>query len=123
MVLESEQRVAGVLRDVHAKNDVAYILTSRSRDWIVLSQSLPLLAAWVNEKLACDEQWDKVSVTGLFESLNRTGGRNGGWHKGRFRVRSVPLADSGDAFEVARGEYANAAIVQGMPFRYLTVRG
>ena len=102
---------AATRKDRYSKKEVAYVLTDRSGEWTVLCHSIPRLAQWVNEHLSCGDDWDRVSVTGLWEALNKTGGRHGGWHKGRFRVRSVPLQESGAAFDDARSRSQNAAVV------------
>ena len=118
--LGSSQHLASVAKDYHAKKDVVYLMMCRNHDYLVMTQSLPLLAKWVNDNLSCGEQWDRVTVTGLHNCLNCTDGRNGGWHKGRFRVRTLPLATSRDEFEAAREGFSKAVIVAGMPRRYHT---
>ena len=110
--LAPQQRLVGRLpKDRFAKKDVAYLVTDRSREWILICQSLPLLVTWINTNLSSGEQWDRVSLSGMFENLDRTDGRHGGWHKGRFRVSSLPLSDSNEVFNAMRVEYKNAAIV------------
>ena len=111
VIVGPREHLRGVPRDAFAKKNVAYIVVDRSQDWVVLCQSLPLIARWINANLSSGEAWDRVSTTGLFENLNRSGGRNGGWHKGRFRVTSVPLEESVDAFERMRKDRRHAAIV------------
>ena len=122
MLLDSSTRLVRVHRDFASKKDIVYLVVDRSREWVILCQSLPLVVKWINENISNGDSWDRVTVTGLFESLNRTDGRNGGWHKGRFRVCSVPLTQSRDVFEGVRTNYANAAVVSGMPNRYETLR-
>eukprot|EP00966_Prymnesium_polylepis_P162011 3744152-Prymnesium_polylepis.2 len=112
VLFKPQQRLSGqVPKDQFAKKNVAYIVVDRDQDWVILCQSLPLLTRWINKNLSSGEKWDKVSTTGLFENLNRSGGRNGGWHKGRFRISSVPLDKSRDEFERMRKGRAKAAIV------------
>lgn len=119
-VLLPHQHITEVRKDRAAKKDVVYLVTTRSKDWIVLAQSIPLLCKWINVNLSNGEPWDKVSVTGLFESLDRTDGRYGGWHKGRFRIQSVPLQECACRFEEARSDYKRAAVVAGSPESYAT---
>ena len=112
VIVKPHQYLSGsVPKDRFAKKNVAYIATDRGQDWVILCQSLPLLAKWINANLSCGEPWDKVSTTGLFENLNRSGGRNGGWHKGRFRVLSMPIEKSKDVFDSLRKAHTHAAIV------------
>jgi hypothetical protein len=116
------QRLASVRRDFAAKKDVVYIVESKSKDLILLCQSIPLVAQWINDHMSNGEPWDHVSVTGLFESVNRRddNGRFGGYHKGKFRVRSVPLDQASDVFESVRTGYEKALVVAGAPHRYET---
>ena len=110
--LNPHQRLASLPRDKYVKHDVAYLLVDRTQECCVLAQSLPLLAKWVNQNVSSGDRCDRVSLTGLHENLNRpTDCRNGGWHKGRYRVTSMPLADSAEAFDAARREHNHAAII------------
>ena len=118
VVLSSTQRLARAHRT--AKRDVAYLVVDRQREWAILAMSLPKLARFINDNLSSGQAWDRVSVTGLFESLNREDGRHGGWHKGRYRVRRMPLADSAPEFEAVRARCAHAAVVAARPTGFVT---
>tara|TARA_B110001452_G_C14904155_1_gene316018 strand:- start:57 stop:449 length:393 start_codon:yes stop_codon:yes gene_type:complete len=112
ILIGEKQRLHGSLpKDRYAKKDVAYIVIDRAQGWVVLSQSLPLMTKWLNSNLSSGEKWDTVSTTGLFENMNRTDGRHGGFHKGRFRIISVPLAKSREVFETLRKGKEKSAIV------------
>ena len=112
LVLTPDQQLAGLLkRDFHSKKDRAYVLTDRSNEWTVMCQSLPLLTRWVNDHLSTGEKWDKVSLTGVFQNINQTGGRNGGYLKGKFRICSMPLAEAIDYFNVIRKTCRNAVVI------------
>ena len=117
VVLTPRQVLTRVGKDAHAKRDVAYLVQDRQREVAILAQSLPLLVRYINEHVSC-EAWDRVSVAGMHENLGRTDGRHGGWHKGRYRVRRVPLAQSGAAFEAERRECARSVLVGGRPGGY-----
>ena len=90
-VLRAGERLAGVSKDRYSKRDVAYVVTDRTGEWVLLSQSLPRVVRYINAHVG--EPWERVSVSGLHECLDRTDKRNG-WHKGRWRIVSVPLARS-----------------------------
>ena len=110
--LNSHQRLGFLPRDSYSKKDVAYLMTDRTMDACCLSQSLPLIVKWVNENVSSGEKWDRVSLTGLFENMNRGDkSANGGWHKGRYRITSMPLADCTSAFESARQGHKRAVII------------
>ena len=78
--------------------------------WIVMGQSLPAMAKFINANIS-EGPWSNATVTGLFENINREGSRNGGYHKGRYRISSVPLEHARDVFEVTRQDYIRAAVV------------
>ena len=111
ILLRPEQQLAGALpKDRWSKTSTAYIAVDRTHDFAVYSMSLPLMASWINDNLSC-EYCDKVTATALFKNLNRIDGRHGGWVKGKYRVISMPLDQSKDAFEAVRRNCKQAAIV------------
>jgi len=109
--LNPHERLGALAKDAHAKKDVAYMLEDRSHEWAVLAQSLPLLAQFVNECVSNGERCERLSVTGLFENLNRRDGASGGWVKGRYRVTSVSRNAAVAEFEAIRHVHNHAAIV------------
>ena len=122
LVLPRTQRLTTVGRDYHAKRKVVYLVEERSGLILLLGQSLPRIVDYINTYLSSGDHWDRATVTGIFESIDRTDGRNGGWHKGRFRTRAVPIEEASDAFEAARADFETAAIVTGKPTLYHTVK-
>ena len=112
------QRLARIHRDFATKKDVCYLAESRHKDLLLLCQSIPLLAQFINSNLSNGESWDKVSVAGLFDAVNRRGGRHGGYHKGKFRISSIPLDEASNMLESVRGDYERAVVVAGSPHRY-----
>ena len=121
VVLTSEQSLKGVRKERHAKRrsdrDVAYLVVDRLGEWTLLGQKLPLLTAWINEH-AAGAECDRVSVNGLWSNLDRSDGRVGGWHKGRWRINAVDLERASDAFESKRASSAKAALIAGEPSCY-----
>ena len=59
----------------------------------------------------------RVNTVGLWEIINQTSGRVGGWHKGRFRVMSIDLESAPERFEEARRKHEQAAVIGLCPFR------
>ena len=113
--LPSSKRLASVRKEWHTRKrdgkDVVYLAVSRDREWAILTQKLPLLASYINENLTDGSPWSRVTTNGLWENVDRTGGRVGGWHKGMWRVASLDLGAACDAFENARRAASKAAIV------------
>jgi hypothetical protein len=56
------QRLASVRRDFAAKKDAVCIVESKTKDLILLCQSIPLVAQWINDHMSNGEAWDRVSV-------------------------------------------------------------
>ena len=68
------QRLARIHRDFATKKDVCYLAESRHKDLLLLCQSIPLLAQFINSNLSNGESWDKVSVAGLFDAVEGVDG-------------------------------------------------
>jgi hypothetical protein len=120
--LAPTQRLAGVQKEPHAKRRrgaaVAYLVVDREGEWAILGQKLHLLSRWINDHVVDGSPWARVSTTGLWGSVDRTDGRHGGWHKGRFRIRSVCLERAIEEWEATRTAYAKSAIVADQPSCY-----
>jgi hypothetical protein len=107
--LSPNQHLTRVYRDRSAKGFV-YLVRSRDNSCLIMSQSLPLVCRFINQRLS-NEACDSVSVTSFHDNLNRTDGRNGGYVSGRWRVRSLPLAQAGAEFERERSLFESAVVV------------
>ena len=112
--------MSGVASDLSSKKDVCYLAESRNNELLLICQSIPLLAQFINNNLSNGESWDKVSITGLFDAMGRRDGRYGGYHKGKFRVRCVPLAHAAEQLESIRGTFVKALVIAGDPQSYET---
>ena len=114
LFLGPSQRLVGVQREWHTRKrngkDVCWLLLDRHGKVVCMAQRIRALSEWVNENLAT-EPWTKVSTSGLYDLADVEEGRIGGFHKGRWRLMSVDLADASDTFERTRSGYEQAAIV------------
>ena len=121
-VLHDDQRLVNVQKDFGQgrKNTCAYIVCDRCHEWILLGQSIPALTRFINKHIS-DGPWSDASVTGLFENMNCEGLRNGGYHRGRYRIGKVHLESAPDVFEEEREDYVRAAIVASRRRAYETV--
>ena len=126
VVLQPTQKLAGVRKEWHTRKqqgrDVCYVATDRLGEWLVLTQKLPLLTAWINETLG-DEPSQRVSTTALYEGVDRgkNASRVGEWIKGRWCVRMVDIERASEEFESARKGMVHAAVVAAEPGCYSTV--
>ena len=116
LVLSPQQRLTRVSQDRSAKG-LVYIVCSRDSEFLLLCQSLPLLCRFINSRLA-NEACDSVSITSLHDNLNRVDGRNGGYVSGRWRIRTLPLAQASAEFERERSAFENAVVVASDPRMY-----
>ena len=124
VLLQPTQRLAGVTKEWHTRRqrgrDVCYVATDRLGEWLVLTQKLPLLTAWINETLG-NEPGQRVSTTALYEGVDRgkNASRVGEWVKGRWCVRMVDIEKASEEFETARKGMARAAVVAAEPGCYV----
>ena len=120
MYLQPSQRLAGVQKEWHTRKrdgkDIAYVIFDRSGKIALLTQKLPAVTDFINNHLISAD-YEKVNTVGMWEILNQTGGRVGGWHKGRWRVQTVDLESVAERFEAARREHEEAAVI-GVPACY-----
>ena len=123
MYLQPTQRLAGVRKEWHARKkggkDICYVLLDRRGKIALLTQKLPAATDFINTHLVdpVNEPWAKVNTVGLWEIVNQTGGRVGGWHKGRWRVQTVDLESATATFEAMRRDHESAAVI-GVPTCY-----
>ena len=123
MYLKPSQHLAGVQKEKSTRKggngkDVAYLILDRSEKIVLLTQRLAAVAAFINTCLVDpQEPWTRVNTVGMWEILNQTEGRVGGWHKGRWRCQRIELEQATFLFEEARQQHAEAAVV-GMPACY-----
>ena len=120
-VLAPTESLAAVSREPFAKrrnqSAVCYLIIDREGEWTLMGQKIALLSTWINQHVA-NEQWARVSTTGLWGNCDVTNGRVGGWHKGRWRIRSVDMNRATAEFEALRLASKRAVVVAGAPACY-----
>ena len=120
-VLAPTERLAGIRKEKWTKprggRDVAYLVCDRLGQLEFLAQKMPLLCDAINRHVEA-QAWAKVSVNGLYESVDRTDGRTGPWCKGRWRVKSVDLEAAVGEYERERASHERAVIVADQPACY-----
>jgi hypothetical protein len=114
--LKPEERLASVRKEWHTRKrngkSACYVIQDRCGKLLLVAQKLPVASSFINSNLVSpNEQWAKVTTNGLWEITNQTGGRVGGWHKGRFRVISVELEEASTFFESMRPSHEAAAVL------------
>ena len=116
LYLKPDQRLAGVRKERHTRKRDGkancYVILDRFGKLLLLTQKLPVASSFINSTLVDpQEPWTKVTTNGLWEIIDKRGGRVGGWHKGRFRVMSVELDRVTSRFESMRLSYEDAAVL------------
>ena len=120
-VLSPQQKITRMYQD-HSAKGLAYLVFSRDNEWLLMSQSLPMISRFLNSRLSNGQKYDMVSVTSLHDNRNKTDGRGGGFCKGKWRVRTVSLEECATEFERNRDDFENAVILAANPkmYRYET---
>ena len=106
----------GVSREFHARKRGVYVLIDKHEEYLIVSQKLQPLSTFLNS-IAQDKS-SRVSVTALYEILDKTNNRVGGWSKNRWKCRFIPLESAVALFESERGRYKQALIL-GTPKCYI----
>ena len=120
MVLDPWQKISGVRKERRARavrgKNLVYFCYNRTGDAII-SQKLPLIRDYINS--LCEDKWNTVTVTGLYENCGVENNRVGGYHKG-WRVKSFPLECAGAEFERLRqcGRFEKVVVVAEDPSCY-----
>ena len=114
--LKPGERLSAVRKEWHTRKrggkDNCYVIVDRFGKLLLLTQKLPVASSFINSHLISpNEPCTKVTTNGLWEIIDQTGGRVGGWHKGRFRVMSVTLDQATSCFESMRPNHEEAAVV------------
>ena len=122
MYLQPGQRLECVQKEWHTRKrdgrDICYVLLDRQGSIVLLTQKLPAVTEFINTHLVSpDEPFAKVNTVSLWEMIDQKGGRVGGWHKNRWRVILVDLANASSTFEAARQAHEQAAVI-GYPGCY-----
>ena len=69
----------GVSREYHSRKKGAYVLIDKHEEYLIVSQKLQPISTFLNS-IAPDHS-SRVSVTALYEILDNTENRVGGWSK------------------------------------------
>ena len=119
--LDGTQELTGIrkerrVRAVRGKN-LLYICHDRAGEVALVSQKLPLLRNYINDNLCVDE-WQTVTVTGLYMNCDFTSNKVGGYHKNRWRVRSIGLEQATDEINGLRAQFGKVIVVTEDPKCY-----
>lgn len=126
--LKPSERITGIQKEHHVRSKdgkvVCFLLLDRYKKVIILTQKLTAACDFINKNIVQhEEKWAKVNLNGLFENLDRTDGRAGGYHKGRWRVISVKIEEACAKFDEARKEYEIAAVVGILDYYEISENG
>ena len=90
--LTTRDSLKGVRREYRARKTGAYVLFDKHEQYLIVSQRLHLLSTFLNS--IAPDQSSRISVTALYEILDKSDNRVGGWSKHRWMCKFVPLEDA-----------------------------
>ena len=102
------QLSAPIEKGWHSRGNRAYIVRDLVTNSVMLGSTLTALAEYLNAECARD-QFERVSVRGLYEAADKRNGCTRGFHKMRYLVSRCDLTDCHVAFERARNEGVSKA--------------
>jgi hypothetical protein len=113
--------LVGLTREYHTRKKGAYVLFDKHGQYLVVSQKLHNLAAFVNSVVP--DAASRVSITALHDIVNKcdVNNRVGGWSKHRWKLQFAPLEGVGGVFESERSQFQHALIL-GQPECYTIKR-
>lgn len=114
VVVPAKQTLVGVQREWHTRKPGAYLVRDRDGKFLLVSQRLPLIAAWVNAMAR--DAGERVSVPALHHTATASH-RTGGYTKNKWAVDFCPLEEVGSRFEGTRRSFETALIL-GQPECY-----
>ena len=119
--IEPTQRLLGIHRERRARRRrgetayVAYVSLDRDGEYMLVSQKLAAIAAFINEQVAADDtKAHRASFQGMYDMVDARGRANDAWYKGRWRTVSLGLRAARDAVEEAKGRFRNV-VALGSP--------
>ena len=84
----------------HAGQPVMWFLLDKFGQYLVCSQKLSCVQQYVNAH--AEGPWDRVHMSGLYESVHSSGGRTGGFYKNRWKLVVCPIEDAAAMLEEKR---------------------
>ena len=115
-MLQATAPLKKVRREWHSRKNVAYITYDKQGIYLILSQRLPLLSAFLST--IAEDEASKVSTTTLYQMTNVENGRMLGWCKHRWRVAKLDLGEAAEVFESARSSFQRPVLL-GSPCCYV----
>ena len=79
--------------------DICWLVIDREKEYMILAQKLAVIADYINATLTEPSKANIVSMQGMYLCVDGSDKSNGGWHRGRWRVKHADLAN-GDAVEL-----------------------
>lgn len=109
MKLDPSEKVVAMQRDRNARGRHAFTVRSRDRNYLILTQKLPLVRDFINSELAHDEL-DQVSMSSLYEAKDKK--QRSAYHKLMWAVdQHASYEDALHEFERTRQGYGNVCLL------------
>ena len=109
------QRLASIKKEWHTRQrkgkHICYIITDKYSRFILLGQTLPHLAFFINSTIIQNDPCFNVSVSGLYQLLDCQTGKVNGYHKSRWRIIRCGIEDAVNTYNSMRWGYENSVVV------------
>ena len=112
-VIKPEERIVMIRREPYSRKHngelVQWFVADKYGRVLLSGGKLSALQNYINSHV--ETHHDKVHLSGLYESMERTDGRTGGWYLNRWMVSTTPLNDAPAVLEKLRPEYERVVMV------------
>lgn len=111
--IKQNERLLAIRREPYSRKHngqlVQWIVADKYGQLLLSSGKLSAVQSYINAHVEAPH--DRVHLSGLFESMERTKGRTGGWYLNRWMVSTAPLDDAARVLEKMRPEYERVVLV------------
>ena len=112
-VITPQERIIAIQREPYSRKHngelVQWFVADKHGKVLLSGGKLSALQNYINAHTEAPH--DRVHLSGLFESMERMGGRTGGWYLNRWMVSTTPLSDAAAVLEKLRSEYERVVMV------------
>jgi hypothetical protein len=111
--INAKERVVDIRRERYSRKHnghvVQWFVADKHGTLLLSSGKLSALQHYINAHVEAPH--DRVHLSGLFETMERTEGRTGGWYLNRWLVSTTPITDAAAVLEKLRRDYQRVVMV------------
>ena len=121
ILLRSHDKLTSISKEQHNRTQkgkvLAYVCEDRQKDFLFLTQKISHIADVINAVIARDE-FETVSVAGLYQSMTNPRHKTNKWVKMRWKIHPVPIDDALYFYDSMRANGYKHCTVLGNPEKY-----